>query len=379
MKRAFFSVFIFFVALASLICIFQSQIVKQQKQINSYEECIKEKESRIDNVFPNNCQTKDNKYFSRSLVTSQNKQALSSIEISTWKTYYSNSFSFRYPSELLIKNTRNAIMIWGPTTNIGRSFFEKTEQKDKSTVIGPTNTISIDNRKSYSRTVTYNYIYNGDSNRSFADVVHQISIPNISYFSNNGWVDNGVLYLDIHIDGSNPNANAISNSIMKSIKINPVKDIMEYLTQNIGQMQFKVPTSWWFECYQDNPKYESIHCAIDTKTSTQPNRPAEFYIQYFPSTEIISPMIDEAELFANSNKRPILVSKTPSIFISGYIDPNKYSTNAWYGKYSKIYMVKIPTDRGTYIFSTVLSDDEIKENFNKLLSTFIFPKFNNNN
>ncbi len=307
-------------------------------------------------------------YYLRNLKK-QNPTSEPSVEFpvlntSNWKTYDSTLFSFQYPPEFLIDNTRNAILTWGPTIDVTSQFFGET---DHATKVGPSTTAILDGKKASMRDLSYEYLYTNPRKDSFVDKIRQVSIENVPFYRDNKWTDKGVLYLDIHVDGDNPNAASIVNSILNSLKIRDIDSSTEMLTVKMNKLEFQLPKTWWYRCV-DNL------CSIDMAGNTQPKRPSHFYIQFFPKDEVVYPMIEE-KLLKNKKTQKITISGVDGLQMNGIIDPKKYTEgSAWYFQNSSISFIQFETKEGTYIFSSVTTEKETKKGFSQILSTFRFTQ-----
>ncbi len=296
-----------------------------------------------------------------------------------WLTYESTLFTFKYPRQLEIGNTRNSVLIFdGPTNEKTSDYYFGLRKTDENSQIGSITKKVINGKPAYVRKITV------DNQGYPIDNIWQISIENIEYYKDNKWQKNGNLFIDVHIDENFLDADKISDLIFRSITFRDISDISKPLAFNVDDLEAQIPYTWLYSCHRIVPDSwinrnvfptiaDQIDCIVDTQSNTVPDRPAEFFLKkYFTTDKKIYPFI-ERNYLKNISIKPVEISGIKGQLLEGTVDPRKYSEgSAVYGQNDKINILEINTPDGLYSFSGVTTEDSLKQSYDQTLSTFKF-------
>jgi len=295
-----------------------------------------------------------------------------------WLTYESTQFSLKYPRELEIGNVRNAMVFFnGSAHDKPSKYFFGLSKPDFNTQIEPISETVIDGKPAYLRKVVV------DNKGYPTDNIRHVSIENVRFYQENQWHNDGVLFIAIHIDGDPLNAEAVSNKIIRTIAFRDLDQTDDPMVVKVNNLELQIPYTWWYECKTVVPDSwihkklgieidQRTSCKIDTQSNRSPDRPPHFFLNFYPVGSRVPPLMAE-KLLKNVKRENIIISGTEGVHTQGIVDPIKYSEgSAVYGPNDQITSVELKSPEGTYILSGVTTSKDLKELFNRILSTFKF-------
>lgn len=158
---------------------------------------------------------------------------------------------------------------------------------------------------------------------------------------------------------------------MNSVYFRDIEDKKDIIAK-LQNLEFSIPVTWWYDCINHSENNLS-QCRIDIQSNIQPeDRVPPYFLQFYPKGNKIFPKVDES-ILKNIKKTPIKISDVQGIRTDGVIDPLKYTEgSSYYKQLDSISTVQLQTETGTFIFTGVVTQKDLQNNFNSILSTFKF-------
>lgn len=313
---------------------------------------------------------------------------LSDVVYNDWLTYESTLYSFKYPKELQVRNTRNAFLILDGVQNIKSTddYFTWPEP-DYNVTVGSVTKKVVNNKTAY---IKRSAIHNEGLP---INNIRQVAIEGISFYKNHQWHDDGVLYMRIHIDEGLFDIDEITDLILSSFAFrNAGKE--ENINIKANKLTFNIPYKWWYHCQITTPdgwyyramineqimKYfdEFLTCRFNTLANTRPYDNDDGSAQFFLRSYKTSPDHNYINklLLKDVSEKTIKISDLDAQLTSGVVDPEKYFPGNFGQPGDHVASVEINSPDGYYIFYGLTyvektRDDYTKE-FDQILSTFEF-------